>query len=377
MKIAINARDCVGVHRGGIGRYAVNLLETMVHEKSHDPMEHILYMSKMDMGRSERARALGNKEKFKVVSRRFDGWFSRLYFDHITLAELAYNQGVDILHCLKFVLPLVKPLPETIKTLVTIHDLIFLEKPELFPLMTREYWKRAVKASARRADIISVPSDYTWNQIISWYGEEIGEKTRVIPHGVDPVFRPGPDRNNSNRYFLCVGTVEPRKNLPNIVKAFEDFSVSDGNKNVKLIWAGKRGWEDEKVFEHIRKRGLEDQIIFTGHVDDERLSELYRNALALVFPSFSEGFGLPVIEAMASGCPVIHSGRGALTEIDPSELKVDPNEPRSIAEAMKAVSDSPELRQRMICDGINKAKKYTWGRAAEELYKVYRKLGLF
>jgi len=373
MKIAINARDCVGAHRGGIGRYAVNLLETMAAGKYS--MDLILYLSKTDIDRSMRTRTLVGKDKFRVVPGDFNSWFSRMYFDHINLSELARKDDVDIIHCLKFVLPLVKPLPVQMKTLVTIHDLIYLEKPELFPLMTREYWKRAVKASARRADIISVPSEHTRDQIFSYYGEEIGEKTRVIPHGVDPVFHPGPDRNNSDRYFLCVGTVEPRKNLANIVKAFEDFTVTAGNEKVKLIWAGKKGWEDESIFKDIRKRGLEGKIIFSGHVDDEKLSELYRNALALVFPSFSEGFGLPVIEAMASGCPVIHSGKGALAEIAGSEqLRVDPYDAGSIAVAMKAVSDSGELRRKMIRNGIKRAKNYTWKKAAEELYKVYREL---
>ena len=376
MKIAINARDCVGVHRGGIGRYALNLLETMAGERYSGSKRHILFLSRTDMDRSERTMALATEEKFfRVVPREFDGWFSRLYFDHISLVELARMHDVDIVHCLKFVLPLVKPLPVTIKTLVTIHDLIYLDKPELFPIMTREYWKRAVKASAHRANLISVPSRYTRDRIISWYGEEIGEKTRVISHGVDPVFRPGQARDWKDRYFLCVGTIEPRKNLANIVKAFEEFSLGDGRENVKLIWAGKRGWENDRVFDHIRRRGLRDRIIFTGHVDDERLCALYRNALALVYPSFSEGFGLPVIEAMASGCPVIHSGRGALAEIGRNELKVEPDDPGSISEAMKAVSDSGELRRSMIRDGLKRAKRYTWGKAAEELHEVYRELG--
>ncbi|MDP6155116.1 MAG: glycosyltransferase family 1 protein [Candidatus Thermoplasmatota archaeon] len=375
MKIAINARDCVGAHRGGIGRYAVNLLETMSGKKYSNPVEHILYLSKADLERSKRSRALVQKEKFRVVQGAFDSWFSRMYFDHITLAELAWKHNFDIIHCLKFVLPLIKPLPEATKTLVTIHDLIYLEKPDLFPFATREYWKRAVKVSARHADLISVPSCYTRDQIIKWYGSEIGEKTRVIHHGVDPVFRPGPDPDKSEKYFLCVGTVEPRKNLANIVKAFEYFTVSDGNGNVKLVWAGKRGWENESIFDRIRKRGLEDRIKFTGHVDDERLSELYRNALALVFPSISEGFGLPVIEAMASGCPVIHSGMGALSEVAGNEqLKVDPHDPASISEAMKAVSDSGELRRNMIRDGIKRAKRYTWGESVKRLYEVYREL---
>ena len=375
MKIVINARDCVGVHRGGIGRYALNLLESMGNNKISEQMVHIVYLSNTDMDRSERTRSLAERGKFRVSARDFNSWFSRMYFDHITLPELAPSHDADIIHCLKFVLPLLKPLPDATKTVVTIHDLIYLEKPELFPFATREYWKRAVKASARRADLITVPSRYTRDQIIKWYGEEIGEKTRVIPHGVDPIFRPGPERDNTDRYFLCVGTVEPRKNLANIVKAFGEFSHNGKNQDVKLIWAGKKGWEDESIFEDIRKRGLEGKIIFTGQVDDEQLSELYRNALALVFPSFSEGFGLPLIEAMASGCPVIHSGKGALREVSGREqLEVDPHDPKSIAKAMKALSDSGGLRRKMIRDGIKRAKRYTWEKAAEGLYGVYREL---
>lgn len=416
MKVAINARDSVGVHRGGIGRYAINLLETLSDISFSDSIALSVFLSKEDTARDRRARELMENARISTISLPSSHAAVKLYFDHVSLVQHLDQNSSDILHCLKFVLPLVRTIPENMKKVVTVHDLIFLTRPELFPFTTREYWKRAVKKSVKLTDAIIVPSRFTKEQVFSAYGRRIAEKCEVIPHGLDPVFdldgnktafsgknqprkkkkrihlptnkkiRPnntkqvfhdfhGNEISPEKEFFLCVGTIEPRKNLQNIIRAFETLATMKRSDNTNLVWVGKMGWESKAIFDLVKERGLAERIVFLHDVDDEHLADLYRRAIALVYPSLSEGFGLPVLEAMGSGCPVIHSGRGALTEVTGGhELRIEPTEPDSIADAMIRIRDDDELGRRMMDNGRRRAKQFTWKAAGEKLLKVYEDL---
>ena len=385
MKVAINARDSVGAHRGGIGRYSINLLETLTAPSFSRRIALSAFLSRTDMDRDRRARQLTENPNLDTISLPSSNSTAKLYFDHVSIIKHLNERNSDILHCLKFVLPLAKTIPENIKKVVTVHDLIFLDRPKLFPLATREYWKRAVKKSVKLADAVIVPSEYTKEQVSLAYGERMAEKCRVIHHGLDPVFhhRVNAGKKTNERdfhgfgcgsgkaFFLCVGTIEPRKNLQNIIRAFETFATEKRCNNTNLVWVGKMGWEKKALFDLIRERGLTKRIVFLHDVDDEHLAGMYRHAVALVYPSLSEGFGLPVIEAMGSGCPVIHSGRGALAEVaGRHQLRVDPTDPHSIAEAMIRLKDNGELRKEIIAHGLKSAKKFTWNAAGGKLLKV-------
>ena len=416
MKVVINARDSVGVHRGGIGRYAINLLETLSDISFSDRITLSVFLSKEDTDRDCRARELMENARISTISLPSSHAAAKLYFDHVSLVKHLDQNNSDVLHCLKFVLPLVRTIPENMKKVVTVHDLIFLTRPELFPFTTREYWKRAVKKSVKLTDAIIVPSRFTKEQVFSAYGRRIAEKCEVIPHGLDPVFdldgnktvflgkkqpqkkknrihflsnekiRPektkqvfhdfhGNEISPEKEFFLCVGTIEPRKNLQNIIGAFETFIAKNPSDDADLVWVGKMGWEKRALFDLIKERGLTKRIMFHHDVDDEHLADLYRRAIALVYPSLSEGFGLPVLEAMGSGCPVIHSGRGALTEVTGGhELRIKPTEPDSIADAMIRIRDDDELGRRMMDHGRKRAKQFTWKAAGEKLLKVYEDL---
>jgi len=390
MKVAINARDSVGAHRGGIGRYAINLLETLAAPSFSRRITLSAFLSKTDIGRDRRARELTENPNLDTISLPSSNPTAKLYFDHLSIIKHLDERNSDILHCLKFVLPLAKTIPGNIKKVVTVHDLIFLDRPKLFPFATREYWKRAVKRSVKLADAIIVPSGYTKEQVSSAYGERMAEKCRVIHHGLDPVFdhndvKAGKKTNerdfhgyghqSGKAFFLCVGTIEPRKNLKNIIRAFETFTAKDPLDNTDMVWVGKMGWEKRALFDLIRERGLTKRIVFLHDVDDESLADLYRHAIALVYPSLSEGFGLPVLEAMGSGCPVIHSGRGALAEVaDRHQLRIEPTDPHSIAEAMIGLKDNDELRKDIIAYGLKSAKKFSWKAAGKKVLKVYEDL---
>lgn len=376
MKVAINARDCVGVRRGGIGRYAINLLENLTEASLNDGMNLEVFLSDSDIKIDERVNALLKMyPEIKFHRLQYANWMSRMYFDHLGIVKEIQKTDPDILHVLKFVLPLLRSVPKVTKKVVTVHDLIFIEEPKLFPFITREYWKRAVKKTIELADSVIVPSEFTKSQVEMFYGKNLADKCRVVHHGVDPVFFRKRNGSSPGDYFLCVGTVEPRKNLKNIIKAFEIYIHKRGDRKTKIIWAGKSGWEERSVFEYMRGCALSKRIRFLHYVNDEKLSDLYRGAIALVFPSLSEGFGLPVLEAMASGCPVIHSDGGAVKEIaGECQLQVDPTAPDQIAEGMISVVEDEGSRKHMAAAGRKRARKYTWRKAARGTVEVYEEL---
>ena len=376
MKIAMNARDSLGIHRGGIGRYAINLVENLADLSLVGDVDLELFLSESDIEMDERASALLKRQPgIEVRTGKYANWMSRMLFDHVKIVKEARRTGPDIIHALKFVLPLLRSVPREIKKVVTVHDLIFIEDPKLFPFVTREYWKRAVKKSIRLADSVIVPSRYTKSQVKLFFGKEKADKCQVVPHGVDPVFFRECNGHFPGDYFLCVGTVEPRKNLKNIIRAFDTYVRKKKDRKTELIWVGKMGWENNSAFEQIKARGLSKRIRFLHQVDDKELAGLYRGAIALVFPSLSEGFGLPVLEAMASGCPIIHSERGAIKEIaGECQVAVDPMMPDRIAEGMIRVTEDVGLRERMISAGRKRARRYTWKKAARATVEVYREL---
>ena len=188
MKVIINARDALGTRRGGIGRYSINLLENLAGI-TEDGTELSVVVSREDLESDARVGALSLAGKrLRLLPRSFGSDISRIYFDHAALLGEIDRGGADIVHALKFVLPSARSIPERVRKVVTIHDLIFLERPELFTARTRNYWKCVVKRSAARADAIVVPSEHTREQDRRHYGEEAADKCEVIHHGIDPVF---------------------------------------------------------------------------------------------------------------------------------------------------------------------------------------------
>lgn len=390
MKAVINARDAIGAGKGGIGRYSVNLLENL-SKLAGSGVEFDVFASAEDVDRDDRVRGLfETRGEMRLHKRVFKTDIKRLFFDHVTVRKETERMDADILHALKFVLPAVRRTEKKARWVVTIHDLIFLERPELFPVRTRTYWKSAVGKSASGADLIVAPSVHTREQIASHFGADADEKCEVIPHGVDPIFSDqGPycaggsvKRKNMNGasvtehsrkpYFLCVGTLEPRKNCLNVLKAFGEFLSRGGGRQIKLIWAGSKGWKTGDSFRYIGEKGLQGKVELRGFVSDDELKYLYDNAVALIYPSLDEGFGLPVLEAMACGCPVIHSGRGAIGEVaGKGQISVDPMDPCSIGEGMELLWRSEKRREAVSADARERAKQFSWERSAETHLRLY------
>ncbi len=291
--------------------------------------------------------------------------------------ELALGQ-LDIFHSPDFVLP---PVARAAKIL-TIHDLSFLRVPECADPRLRWYLGQVVPHSVRRADFLLADSDSTRRDLIELLGVP-PERAQVIYGGVDPAFAPVTDIAalqairqkvaGTSPFILSVGTLEPRKNYPTLIRAFAQAREQARLPHV-LVIVGKKGWVYEPIFAAVEELGLQDVVLFPGFVPDSELPALYSAADLLATPSFYEGFGLPPLEAMACGTPVVVSGVSSLPEVvGDAGLRIDPHDTDALADAiLRLLQDSP-LRASLRQAGFAQARKFTWDRAARELLAVYNR----
>lgn len=178
-----------------------------------------------------------------------------------------------------------------------------------------------------------------------------------------------------SQYLLFVGTLEPRKNLTTLLQAYALLRAEGCGKHLKLVVAGRRGWLYADIFDTVRTLALDEEIIFTGFVDDEDLPDLYRGARLLVFPSLYEGFGLPILEAMASGVPVITSNLASMPEVaGDAAVLVDAHDPKAIAESIAQVLAEDQLREALIQKGLARARCFTWESVAQKTLELYAAL---
>jgi glycosyltransferase involved in cell wall biosynthesis len=256
-------------------------------------------------------------------------------------------RGLDVLHCTTFRGPVGSRVP----TVVTVHDLAILRAPEAFPAWHRLYGKAGLTRVLRSADAIVAVSEFTRSEVIE-LAEVPDERIRVVPNGVDAVFAPDGARAEGD-YVLAVGTLEPRKNLARAVDAAREAGVA-------LRVVGARGWGDVNV------EG------WVGEVPDAELAGLYRGARCVVYPSLYEGFGLPVLEAMACGTPVVTSQGTAMEEVaGGAAVLVDPLSVSAIGEG---ICEAISRREELVPAGLARARSFTWDRAADAVVELWREL---
>jgi glycosyltransferase involved in cell wall biosynthesis len=287
---------------------------------------------------------------------------------------------VDIFHSPDFVLP---PVARAVKVL-TIHDLSFLRVPECADPRLRWYLGQVVPRSVGRADFLLADSESTRRDLVELLGVP-PERVQVIYGGVDAMFAPVEDAEALRRarekyargrpFILAVGTLEPRKNYPTLIRAFARARQAARLPHA-LVIVGRKGWVYEPIFAAVDDLGLHDEVIFPGFVPDEELPALYNAADVLVTPSFYEGFGLPALEAMACGTPVIVSDVSSLPEVvGEAGVRIDPRDEAGLAEAIVRVVGDSALRAGLREAGLRRAREFTWDRAARELLGVYARLG--
>jgi glycosyltransferase involved in cell wall biosynthesis len=249
---------------------------------------------------------------------------------------------------------------------VTVHDLSFERDPGLMGPRDRFFFRTMVPRSARRADRVLAVSERTKHDLIERYG--VGEeRIAVTPNAVDPVFHPNGGAPERAPYALFVGGIQPRKDP---LAAVEALALLDGELNLVVVGAEKRGGAEFRSA--VQRLGLEERIELTGHVERDELATLYRGAACLVFPSRYEGFGLPVLEAMASGTPVVAASAGAVPEVaGDAAILVEPGDPAAIAAGIeRALAE----RTRLVAAGLERARRFSWAETARRTLAVYREL---
>ncbi|MCX7996721.1 MAG: glycosyltransferase family 4 protein [Patescibacteria group bacterium] len=260
------------------------------------------------------------------------------------------------------------------KLVVTIHDLSYFYYPAEF--LKKDLYKltRWTEASIRAAQRIITVSKTTKKDVMHYYGVP-SEAVTVVYNGFEKELDDRPDTRvlrefalTRRKYFLCVGTVQPRKNIVRLIEAFRRYRTT--RPDMHLVITGKKGWLFEDIVATVTPEDG-NSIVFTGFLPDEQVVALYRNALAFVLPSLYEGFGIPMLEAMAQGCPVIASQTASLPEIGADAcLYFNPEDPADIADKLERISDDAGLRKELVTSGRRRVKNFSWARCAEETLAV-------
>ncbi|MBD3278714.1 MAG: glycosyltransferase [Candidatus Aegiribacteria sp.] len=376
MRVGFDASRISG--HDGISRYSRAIINELL--RSYPQMEVVL-LSTFSKSRLRRLKGVfgepANLEIKPVLPNPMAlGNSLKSFVSHIRSLLLNFHaRKMDVLH-------LTVPFADRVgasNIVLTVHD--------LFPLLLDEYqgeeayreFRRNAGFMIRKAAAVITPTEYISRQVSSLFPAAEG-KTHVVSHGVDPVFRPGgepgadtpPMMKNVDDYFLYVGSSYPRKNLRKLLEAWSILKTDAGIRiRLVLVMSG--------VERHIRRFSefLEDYdtpgVIRLEGVEDPTLSQLYSGAKALVFPSREEGFGLPVLEAMKSGCPVITSRASCLPEVaGEAALYIDPEDEVDIAKAMARILEEPEIIARLVKAGATRAELFSWEKCAEETYRIYK-----
>jgi len=370
MRIAIDYTSALA-QQGGIGRHTRELVAALAAQDADTA--YLLFAAGQ---RADELPTLPGPNFAWRATPVSELWLARAWHRaRLPIPIERWTGPIDLLHAPDFVLP---PTRAGTRTVLTIHDLSFARLPETASPRLAAYLNQVVPRSVRRADRVIAVSEATRQDVIALYGAP-PEKVTVIHNGVDARFHPVTDmgarqalraryRLGDAPYILAVGAVHPRKNYVRLVEAFHRLNRPD----VRLVIAGGRGNPRGPLFARIAALGLTDSIRFAGFVGDADLPTLYSAAHVLAFPSIYEGFGLPALEAMACGTPVVASNTSSLPEIvGDSGLLVDPADVDALAGALARALDDAALRAELIEKGLHRARRFTWAEAARQVRAVY------
>lgn len=296
----------------------------------------------------------------------------RLLFE---LASAGRRWEVDLVH-----VQYVRPPHCDVPCVTTVHDISYEHFPLLFTRKTRTRMRLTIPWSARHSAAVITGSQYSRRDLIDCYRLD-PERVHVTPYGIDPAFKRQPASlvgevtrrlRLPTEYLLYVGNLQPRKNLPRLLDAFVRLHA-DGYR-LPLVIVGQRAWLADDVFNAVRRHRLEDRVHFTGYVATDDLPALYTGALAFAYPSLFEGFGFPVLEALACGVPTLTSATSSLPEVaGDAAITVDPTDTEAIAAGLAAIIADVELRARLSSLGPLQAARFSWARCGELTARVYRR----
>ncbi|NFI51518.1 glycosyltransferase family 4 protein [Clostridium botulinum] len=372
MKVSIELQPCLK-NKSGIGVYTYELTKRLQYFKDIEFEGNIFNF----FNRNDIEKDIEGLDIRKNICSLFPYGVYRRMWSYIPIKyNFLFRRNADIYQFFNFVVP-----PNISgKVITTIHDLTYILYPNTMEIANRKRLEKDMKATVKNADYIITISESSKRDIIKYLNVD-KNKIEVIYPGVDGIYKKLLNNdeittvkkkyNIEGKYLLYLGTLEPRKNIETILRAYNLFKKSNKD-NIKLVLAGKKGWLYDSIFNLVKEFGIEDKVIFTDYVDDKDKSALYQGAEMFLFPSLYEGFGIPVIEAMASRTPVITSNSSSLPEVaGEAAIITDPLDYIKISKSIELILNDNELREKMVNEGIKQANKFSWDLSAEKLKNIY------
>jgi len=364
MIVGFDATTLTG-RMSGVGYYTARLMESLANGAGGGQLERLVVLS-------NRSVKVPRSAHVQVYARRRFG--VRSIWMQLLLPRILSEVKPDLVHFTNYLAPLASSIPYV----VSFHDMTLSLFPSYHTLKKRLLTSSLIPAVARRARMILTPSESTRHDVVRLLGVD-PLRVRVIPYAPAPLFRPATEGRArlaalygiATPYFLYVGTLEPRKNLARALRAFA--RVGSELPDHRFVLVGERGWRYEDVLREARRPELAERVLFLGYVEEGHLPLLYSHATALVYPSLYEGFGLPVVEAMACGTPVLTSRSSSLAEIaEGAALLVDPEDEAALADGLRALGRDATLRHSLAERGLGRAAAYSWERTGRETVAAYR-----
>lgn len=365
MVIGIDGNEANVKKKVGVSVYSFELLKNWSKKASRE-FQFVVYLR-----RQPRPELPKGKKYFRyqVVKGKF--LWSQLFLP----ANLYLKKQIDLFFAPAHYLPRFCPVP----SVVTIHDLSYFYYPSEFLKKDLYQLKNWTKYSLKRADRIIAVSKTTKKDLVRFYHLPY-EKIEVVYNGYKKVkIKKLKIKNTIKKlkikqsFILYVGTIQPRKNIITLIDAFHLFLKE--KPDYSLIIVGKKGWLYEKMFEKVKELGLEKKIHFPGYLPDNLVANLYEKAAMFVLPSFYEGFGIPILEAMNHGCPVIASFASSLPEVGGEAcLYFDPSAPKDLKEKILKLIENEELKKELVKKGKNRVKLFSWQKCAQETLGIIRKV---
>jgi len=369
MRVCIDVSAAVH-RRAGLGRYAQELTRALVAQGEHD---YVAFYHQRGQAHLDPPMDTLPQLTTRLSVRPWRLWAMLAHLSGVT--QDGMFPAVDLFHATEHLLPRLR----RIRTVFTLHDLIFRFDPTSHLPLNRVYLNLMMPRFLRAANTVVAVSECTKRDAVQLY-DIPAEKIHVIPEGVDARFKPShPERvehvrsayHLPERFVLCIGTIEPRKNLPILFEALVSRR-EQGLEIWPLVIAGKPGWLYEPILQRVTELGLQDLVHLTGFFPDDDLPALCNAATLLAMPSRYEGFGLPVLEAMACGTPVVCSNTSSLPEVaGDAALLVPPDDVRGWSEAIARVLTDDALRAQMRERGLAHAAHFTWEQAARQTADLY------
>lgn len=360
MIIGINVSAVLKENPTGVEEYVFQLIKHLAVIPESRAHRFVLYLnSRLKSKRLKELEML--PENFRLKFLRFP-----FLWTQIRLAWEMLNSKIDVLFIPVHILPLIHPK----KSVVALHGLEYEYFPELYPFWHRMYLRWSTKYAMAKAEKIIAVSENTKKDLMKLYGGN-SDKISVVYHGINKSQNVSYKSQTNSGYILYIGRIEFKKNILGIIEAYNKFRQKKLQFSNKLVLVGGAGFGFEKIANAIKASAFRNDIVLKGYVAESEKNDLLKNSSVFLFPSFYEGFGLPVLEAQNAGVPVIASNTSCLPEVlGQSAVFVDPKNSMEIATALEKVLGDEALRQNLIQAGLENVKRFFWEKCARETLRA-------